>query len=68
MKKKGIIYLAQNKENDEVYIGTTTKTVEERKADHIQKSNNGSGGYFQEASGPMVPRLSPGNRLIPPMM
>ncbi|MDB4271072.1 GIY-YIG nuclease family protein [bacterium] len=49
MKKKGIIYKAQNKENGQVYIGATTKTVEERKADHIQKSEVGTGSYFQEA-------------------
>ena len=55
MKKKGIIYKAQNRENGDVYIGATTKTVEERKADHIQKSEIGTGSYFQEAIGTFGP-------------
>ena len=34
---------------DEVYIGATTKSIEERKADHLQKSQKKVGSYFQEA-------------------
>lgn len=44
-----IIYRVQNIYTDEVYIGATTKSIEERKADHIQKANNKSGSHFQEA-------------------
>ena len=35
----------------ESYIGATTKSIDERKADHLRKSNNGVGTYFQEAIG-----------------
>ncbi len=45
----GIIYKAQNTFTGEVYIGATTKSIEERKIDHIQKANNEIGSYFQEA-------------------
>lgn len=44
-----IIYKAQNTFTGEVYIGATTKSIEERKIDHIQKANNEIGSYFQEA-------------------
>ena len=46
-----IIYKAQNTITGECYIGATTKSIEDRKIDHIQKSNNGLGGYFQEVIG-----------------
>lgn len=46
-----IIYRAQNTITGESYIGATTKSIEERKADHLRKSNNGLGSYFQEAIG-----------------
>lgn len=49
--KYSIIYKAVNTITDEVYIGATTKSVEERKEDHIQKANKKVGGYFQEAIG-----------------
>jgi group I intron endonuclease len=45
----GIIYKATNTVNDMVYVGATTKSIEERKQDHIQKSYTGVGHYFQEA-------------------
>lgn len=44
-----IIYKAQNTFTGEVYIGATTKSIEERKSDHIHKANNEIGSYFQEA-------------------
>jgi len=44
-----IIYKAQNIENEYVYIGTTTKSIVERKNDHEQKANTGHGHEFQEA-------------------
>jgi hypothetical protein len=46
-----IIYKAQNTFTGETYIGATTKSLEERKTDHIQKANNNIGSYFQEALG-----------------
>jgi hypothetical protein len=46
-----IIYKAENTLTGEVYIGATTKSLEERKKDHIQKSNKKVGSYFQEAIG-----------------
>lgn len=46
---KSIIYRAVNKVNDKVYIGATTKSLEERKKDHIQKALKGKGSTFQTA-------------------
>ncbi|SDQ18835.1 GIY-YIG nuclease family protein [Flagellimonas zhangzhouensis] len=48
-KITGVIYKAENTENGMVYIGSTTKTVEERKKDHIQKAQIGAGSFFHEA-------------------
>ena len=50
-----IVYIAKNKNNELTYVGATTKSVEERKVDHIQKSNKGTGSYFQEAIGTYGP-------------
>jgi group I intron endonuclease len=44
-----IIYKAQNTFTGETYIGATTKTLEDRIEDHIQKANKANGSYFQEA-------------------
>lgn len=44
-----IVYKVTNLETGEAYIGATTKSIEERKVDHIQKSNKSIGSYFQEA-------------------
>ena len=49
MKNRGIIYKVTHKESGQSYIGATTDTMETRKADHIQKANKSTGGYFQEA-------------------
>lgn len=46
-----IIYKAQNILTGECYIGATTKSIEERKADHLSKAERGLGSYFQEAIG-----------------
>jgi hypothetical protein len=43
-----IIYKVVNTITDEVYIGATTKSIEERKADHLQKSRKKVGSCFQE--------------------
>lgn len=44
-----IIYKAENVFTNEVYIGATTKTLEERRNDHQQKSMNNSEVYFHNA-------------------
>ena len=46
-----IIYKAQNSTTGETYIGATTKSLEERKRDHINKSNSIKANYFQKAIG-----------------
>lgn len=48
-KEMKIVYKVTNQETEEAYIGITTRSMEERKADHIQKANKGIGGRFQEA-------------------
>jgi hypothetical protein len=50
-----IIYKAQNTFTGETYIGATTKSLEERKTDHLQKANKKVGSYFQEAIGTYGP-------------
>lgn len=45
----GIIYSVKNTITGECYIGATTKSIEERKKDHLQKSGKKVGSYFQEA-------------------
>lgn len=50
-----IIYRVVNNQTDQVYIGATTKSLEERKADHLQKANKKVGSYFQEAIGTYGP-------------
>lgn len=44
-----IIYKAENTFTGEVYVGATTKSLVERKNDHLQKSDKGSGGFFHRA-------------------
>ncbi len=43
------IYRVENLENGWVYIGSTTISIKDRKKDHIQKANNGTGHEFQKA-------------------
>jgi hypothetical protein len=50
-----IIYKAENTFTSETYIGATTKSLEERRADHLQKANKKVGSYFQEAIGTYGP-------------
>jgi hypothetical protein len=50
-----LVYKVTNLETGEAYIGTTTRSIEERKSDHIQKAKKGTGGYFQEAIGTYGP-------------
>jgi hypothetical protein len=49
MQANNIIYKVTNQETNEVYIGVTTKSLEERKTDHLQKAQKKSGFYFHEA-------------------
>jgi len=49
--ENNIIYKVTNIFTQEVYIGATTKSIEVRKADHLQKSNKKVGSYFQDAIG-----------------
>lgn len=50
MKNKvHIIYKVTNTETGMSYIGATTKSVEVRKADHLQKANKETASYFQRA-------------------
>lgn len=45
----GIIYKATNTLNGEVYIGSTTKTIEERKSDHLQRLEKDYATKFHKA-------------------
>lgn len=47
--KTYIIYKAQNTITGECYIGASTKSLEERKRDHINKSNRVKANYFHQA-------------------
>ena len=44
-----IIYKAVNQSNGDVYIGATSKSLESRKQDHIERANRGDSGRFQNA-------------------
>ncbi len=44
-----IVYLVENTFTSKVYVGATTKTLVERKNDHITKTNNGSNVCFHQA-------------------
>ncbi|WP_316636112.1 GIY-YIG nuclease family protein [uncultured Flavobacterium sp.] len=48
-KNSGIIYKVINTKTNEMYIGSTTKSITERKNDHLQKANNGNGFKFHNA-------------------
>ena len=43
------VYKAQNIISGEIYVGATSKSIEERKNDHIQKAYNDSGSCFHES-------------------
>ena len=47
--KNYIIYKAQNTITGECYIGATTKSIDERKQDHLQKVGTGSSLKFHNA-------------------
>ena len=44
-----IIYKAENISNGAVYIGATTKSLDARQKDHIERANSGDSGKFQNA-------------------
>lgn len=44
-----VIYTAQNTFTGEVYVGATSKSLIERKNDHLQKSRKGSDRVFHQA-------------------
>jgi group I intron endonuclease len=44
-----IVYKVTNEESGKVYIGATTKSIDERKKDHIIKANNSSTNKFHSA-------------------
>ena len=44
-----IIYKAENISNGAVYIGATTKSLDARQKDHIERANRGDSGRFQKA-------------------
>lgn len=46
---KKVVYKVTNKETEEVYIGITTKSIEDRKKDHLKKSKKGKSYAFQNA-------------------
>ncbi len=47
--ENGLIYKAINTKNGKIYIGATTKCMDDRIADHLDKSSRDEGGYFQTA-------------------
>jgi predicted GIY-YIG superfamily endonuclease len=49
MKMKGLVYKVTNAIDSKTYIGVTTKTIEERKKDHLKKSKKGKSYPFQIA-------------------
>lgn len=44
-----IVYKAKNEVTEEIYIGVTSKSLEERIKDHLQKAQKGTGYVFQQA-------------------
>jgi len=48
-KDNFIIYKAVNTENNMVYIGATTSSINQRKLDHTKKANRGEEGKFYDA-------------------
>lgn len=53
--RAGIIYKVVNSITEEIYVGATTNSIEERKRDHIHKANSNIGHRFQEAIGTYGP-------------
>lgn len=49
MEIKYKVYKAENIKTGQVYIGSTTSTIEKRQRDHIHKAHTGQGHCFQAA-------------------
>jgi group I intron endonuclease len=49
MMKNNIVYKVTNLETEEVYVGITTKSIKDRKKDHLKKSKKGKSYAFQNA-------------------
>ncbi|MGJ5642888.1 hypothetical protein [Formosa sp. S-31] len=45
----GVVYTATNKVTEQVYVGATTKTLHQRKLDHIERANRGEANKFHNA-------------------
>ena len=46
---KKVVYKVTNNETEEVYIGITSKSIDDRKKDHLKKSKKGKSYAFQNA-------------------
>lgn len=53
----GVIYISKNNETGHYYVGATTRTLDERKRDHIQKAYKGTGHSFHNAIAEYSPAL-----------
>ena len=49
MKNKGIIYKVTHKESGKTYIGATTKSIQKRKIDHMERAKRGEAQPFAKA-------------------
>lgn len=49
IENKFIIYKAVNKQNNETYIGATTKGINQRKLDHLERGKRGEPNKFHNA-------------------
>jgi group I intron endonuclease len=49
MMRKNIVYKVTNNETKQVYIGITTKSIEDRRRDHVKKSKKEISHSFQNA-------------------
>jgi hypothetical protein len=47
--KRLIIYTAQNQQNGCRYVGATTRSLGERKLDHLERAARGQNGKLYEA-------------------
>lgn len=46
MSKTGFVYIIENTENNEIYVGSTTKTIEQRFKQHIYDCKKNNSGYL----------------------
>jgi hypothetical protein len=55
VKTIGIVYTVTHKETGTVYVGATTKSIDERKKDHLHKASKGTGHHFHNAIATLGP-------------